>query len=262
MIRNPYKGISSEISDAMQSLISKEDGYHVGHSRRMARTIAVLLNEKPEGKLLELGTSHLVPLVLEQTAPDLEVHVTDFQMDLERKGKMNVQLGAASRECPVYRLDLETETIPVADETFDYVICSEVLEHMEVDPMFMLCEVNRVLKTGGTLLLTTPNIASSWGITKILRGIEPYFYMQYRHKPALYRHNYEYTVHSAMALIQGAGFDGQIWTEDSFEEPNTPEMNRLEKAGYLMKHTGDNIFVLAKKVGPVVNRHPSQVYAD
>jgi len=86
--------------------------------------------------------------------------------------------------------------------------------------------------------------------------------MQYRHKPALYRHNYEYTVHSAMALVQGAGFDGQIWTEDSFEEPNTPEMKRLEEAGYTMNHTGDNIFVLAKKIGPVVNRHPSQVYAD
>jgi ubiquinone/menaquinone biosynthesis C-methylase UbiE len=246
----------------MQAVIQPEDGYHIGHARRMARTLTVLVNEEPKGKLLELGTSHLVPLVLDKVVPELEVHVTDFQMHLSTIDKMTIKLGEHTRECTTYRIDLETAMIPVENETFDYVLCSEVLEHMELDPMFMLAEVNRVLKPGGTLILTTPNIASSWGITKILRGIEPYFYMQYRHKPALYRHNYEYTVHSAMALIQGAGFDGQIWTEDSFEEPNTPEMNRLEKAGYKMNHTGDNIFVLAKKVGPVVNRYPSQVYAD
>ncbi len=32
----------------------------------------------------------------------------------------------------------------------------EVLEHFTADPMFALAELNRVLKPGGFLLLTTP----------------------------------------------------------------------------------------------------------
>ena len=48
---------------------------------------------------------------------------------------------------------------------------------MEIDPMFMLSEVNRALKDGGKLLVTTPNVLSSRGLYKIIHGVEPYFYM-------------------------------------------------------------------------------------
>jgi ubiquinone/menaquinone biosynthesis C-methylase UbiE len=126
--------------------------------------------------------------------------------------------------------------------------------------MYMLAEVNRVLKPGGTLIMTTPNVVSSWGITKMLRGIEPYFYMQYHTSGNLYRHNYEYSIHSLMKLVKAAGFDGSIWTEDTFEDPNHADMDRLKGAGYNITHIGDNIFTVAKKVGPVIDRMPMGIY--
>ena len=48
--------------------------------------------------------------------------------------------------------------IPVADRSYDAIVAGEFLEHLypiDVDPT--LCELQRVLKIGGRLLLTTPN---------------------------------------------------------------------------------------------------------
>jgi SAM-dependent methyltransferase len=49
--------------------------------------------------------------------------------------------------------------IPLAEATFDLVICTEVLEHL-LWPTSLLGEVRRVLKPGGKLLVSVPNIVS------------------------------------------------------------------------------------------------------
>lgn len=45
--------------------------------------------------------------------------------------------------------------IPVEDESFDSIMCIEVLEHI-VDPNKALSELTRILKKGGKLILTAP----------------------------------------------------------------------------------------------------------
>jgi ubiquinone/menaquinone biosynthesis C-methylase UbiE len=262
VISKPYKDIPEGISSFMKELVAPDDSYHNVHARRTARTISTLLDQKPKGKLLELGTSTIIPLVLDKLAPELEVHVTDFDLTEPSSGKMTVSMGESSRKVPVYRVDLETQPLPVPDETFDYVLCCEVIEHMELDPMFMIAEINRVLKPGGMLILTTPNITSSWAIWKILRGFDPYFYMQYRNKPKLYRHNYEYSPFSISSVLKAGGFTGSVWTEDSFEDGTTEDVHKLQSLGYSMNHIGDNIFSVSKKAGPVVDRHPKAIYSD
>ena len=49
-----------------------------------------------------------------------------------------------------------TQELPFRNNTFEIVICSEVLEHL-YDPEGALKEINRVLKSGGRLLISTPS---------------------------------------------------------------------------------------------------------
>jgi SAM-dependent methyltransferase len=44
----------------------------------------------------------------------------------------------------------------LADNTYDYVVSFQVIEHIQNDALY-LKEIHRVLKPGGTALLTTPN---------------------------------------------------------------------------------------------------------
>jgi translocation and assembly module TamA len=52
------------------------------------------------------------------------------------------------------------------------------------------------------------------------------------------------------------------FTEDSFEDGTTEDIAKLKSVGYAMSSLGDNIFVVAKKVNTVINRHPAVIYAD
>jgi 2-polyprenyl-3-methyl-5-hydroxy-6-metoxy-1,4-benzoquinol methylase len=48
----------------------------------------------------------------------------------------------------------------ISDNSFDTIICFQVIEHIENDRL-LLQEIKRVLKPGGSLFLTTPNLLTS-----------------------------------------------------------------------------------------------------
>ena len=52
------------------------------------------------------------------------------------------------------------DRIPLEDASADYLICQEGIEHLP-NKVDLLAEFNRVLKPGGTLILTTPNFSSA-----------------------------------------------------------------------------------------------------
>ena len=49
--------------------------------------------------------------------------------------------------------------LPFADASFDIVICTEVIEHV-TETRQLITEINRVLKKGGKLIVSTPNLVS------------------------------------------------------------------------------------------------------
>ena len=57
--------------------------------------------------------------------------------------------------------------LPLADRSFDTVICMEVLEHT-LNPDQVLTEIWRVLRPGGALILSTPSYMNMAGILKVV----------------------------------------------------------------------------------------------
>ena len=53
--------------------------------------------------------------------------------------------------------NLNTDPLPYPDSSFDLVTCTEVIEHLE-DYRAALREMARVLRPGGVLVVTTPNV--------------------------------------------------------------------------------------------------------
>ncbi len=268
MFSKPYQGVDSEVAATLQDLVAKpkkfgtDESYHSNHTRRYARTLE-LLNEGDLGKrLLEIGTSSVIPLALKTLKPDLQVEVTHFDFNLAPEGDLVLSLADKHITVPYMRLDVESENLPRPDNYFDSILCSEVIEHLDVDPMHMLAEINRVLKPGGTLILTTPNACSTHSIYKILRGHEPYFYMQYHKDRSPYRHNYEYSKYTLEKVLKAAGFSGKVWTESTFEDPVLEDLERLNRADYGLdlKELGDNLFAVMRKKSKVKDRYPSSLY--
>jgi len=78
------------------------------------------------------------------------------------------------------------KTLPYDDNSFDHVLCTEVLEHVP-DPAAFLLDLKRVLRRGGTLILTVP-----WSA-------------RLHHLP----HDYgRFTRFGLTALLDSAGFSG------------------------------------------------------
>ena len=68
-----------------------------------------------------------------------------------------------------YLIQGQAEALPFNDSFFDIIIASEVIEHI-AQPLVCLSEIHRVLKSNGTLILTTP---SKYNYVKLIGKIIP-----------------------------------------------------------------------------------------
>ena len=62
---------------------------------------------------------------------------------------------------PIKKIDIDKQPLPYGDAEFDLVTCSEVIEHLE-NYRALVREARRVLRPGGLLVLTTPNVLNAY----------------------------------------------------------------------------------------------------
>jgi 2-polyprenyl-3-methyl-5-hydroxy-6-metoxy-1,4-benzoquinol methylase len=65
-------------------------------------------------------------------------------------------LAQVAKKCDSERIVGDVLSLPFDPESFDFVICSEVIEHT-VEPSRAVSELARVLRPGGVLIITVPN---------------------------------------------------------------------------------------------------------
>lgn len=95
---------------------------------------------------LDIGSGHGDLIKLLQSRFDVRSSACDYTDSLMKLADVKVSVA-----------NLNTQGLPYQDSTFDLVTCTEVIEHLE-HYRFTLREMYRVLKPGGTLVLSTPNI--------------------------------------------------------------------------------------------------------
>jgi phosphatidylethanolamine/phosphatidyl-N-methylethanolamine N-methyltransferase len=106
-----------------------------------------------------IGNGRLLPIYAPHAA-----HVTGMDISseqLEQASQAAQQLGVAFET----KLCQEASRIEIADESFDLIICSRVLQHV-YDWRESVAEFARILKPGGDLVLLTYNRASIYGLKK------------------------------------------------------------------------------------------------
>jgi SAM-dependent methyltransferase len=136
--------------------------------------------------------------------------------------------------------------------------------------MHMLAEINRILKPGGHLVLTTPNIGSLRALSAVLLGYHPGFFPAYirprrRDEKPEARHNREYTPREISQLLSNAGFTVARLDTGPFREVPKPELRwvaRLLEVWQLPSDLrGDGIYAVGRKTGPVRDRYPDWLYS-
>ncbi len=149
-------------------------------------------------------------------------------------------------------------------------LCGELIEHLFEDPMHLMSEVNRILKPGGHLVLTTPNVASLRGISAILQGYHPGFFHAYI-KPAEgsgevdARHNREYAPREIHLLLENSGFEVTLLETGEFRDEPHPEFgwvhHLLDRYRLSKDLRGDGIYAVGRKTGAVKERYPGWLYS-
>ncbi|MHB8465908.1 MAG: methyltransferase domain-containing protein [Acidimicrobiales bacterium] len=157
--------------------------------------------------------------------------------------------------------DVESGRLPYEVGAFDVVTCWEVFEHLGRDPMALLWECNRVLRPGGLLVMTTPNVVSARSLRAVLGGGHPYLWSQFQAVGVLDRHQREYTPNEIRMLLTDAGFsDDGVSTQDVWSAHDAEAEEVMTVLGYDPGDRGDNLVAVARKVGLPGARYPSWLY--
>lgn len=244
-------------------------GYLMQHLSRLVDTLELLPDGAPEQRILEMGCYMQLTPLLQQHKGYGEVRGCYFGPPGHEREQTAIAPDGRTFSCVVDTFDAERDQYPYPDESFDAVVCTELFEHLAFDPIHCLAEVNRILKPGGCLLLSTPNVCSVRAIAAILTGYHPGFFPAFM-KPGPDggdvdpRHHREYAPREIQQALTDCGFTVETLRTGAYWDAPNPEHAWVE---HLLDHyeldrslRGECIYALGRKTGPVVNRFPGWLY--
>ncbi|HBI15700.1 MAG TPA: hypothetical protein DDY20_09340 [Desulfobulbaceae bacterium] len=189
--------------------------YLTMQAHRYAITLEHLSCLPKETRTLEIGAMPFGFTLLLRHVLFNDVQASDFDdkfqpVHAEKQARKEIFIskdGAISYGIDISRFNIEKDPWPYEDDSFDLVIAAEVLEHMIQDPMHVVSEANRVLRKGGNLFISTPNLLSLWKLDRLFDGLQPIGDPFYRLDSVYNRHNRELTPEEVGVLYNSGGFD-------------------------------------------------------
>jgi glycosyltransferase involved in cell wall biosynthesis/SAM-dependent methyltransferase len=268
----PSEEIATEgLPEYLRSWAADEEAakYLETHQTRLAKTLEITPPGGPCDRILEMGAYLQITPALRTRLGYGEVRGCYYG----KLGKVDHREAVSAEgerfACDIDLFDAEKDRFPYPDAHFQTVLCCELIEHLFEDPMHMMSEINRVLKPGGHLVLTTPNVAALRGIAAILQGYHPGFFHAYI-KPSDSgfvdaRHNREYTPREVHKLLEASGFEVARLETGEFRDLPHPEfgwvLHLLERYKLDTSLRGDGIYAVGKKTGAVEERYPGWLYS-
>jgi 2-polyprenyl-3-methyl-5-hydroxy-6-metoxy-1,4-benzoquinol methylase len=187
--------VRADLNDAAPDLVQ----YFETSQPRYEYTLALALG-RGGGRVLDVGCSpgHLAMALVKA---GFEVQ----GIDLNQAWLAKYAPGWSTR-LHITHTDIEKNPMPFPSASFDLVIFTEVLEHIAItDPCVVLREIRRVLRPGGSMVLSTPNVANISNVVALIQG-ENVFWPPEIFYGGVDRHNREYTPVELVQLVQKSGF--------------------------------------------------------
>jgi len=238
------------------------------HQTRLEKTLGMIPPGGPEDRILEMGAYLQITPALRDKLGYGEVRGCYYGEPGRVDHRAVTSASGETFTCEIDHFDAEKDHFPYPDDHFATVLCCELIEHLFADPMHLMCEVNRILKPGGHLVLTTPNIAGLRGLSAILQGYHPGFFHAYLRPNETgdgdARHNREYTPKEIHLLLVNSGFEVDRLETGEFRDLPHPEfhwvVHLLERYRLETALRGDGIYAVGRKTGAVRERYPGWLY--
>jgi glycosyltransferase involved in cell wall biosynthesis/SAM-dependent methyltransferase len=244
-------------------------GYLETHQTRLIKTLEITPPGAAGDRILEMGAYLQITPALRSKLGYGEVRGCYYGKLGHSDHREVISARGEHFVCEIDHFDAEKDRFPYPDGHFSTVLCGELIEHLFEDPMHLMSEVNRILKPGGHLVLTTPNVAALRGISAILQGYHPGFFHAYI-RPADSgevdaRHNREYTPREIHQLLENSGLEVTLLETGEFRDEPHPEfgwvLHLLERYRLETSLRGDGIYAVGRKTGPVRERYPEWLYS-
>lgn len=136
-----------------------EAAYLRRHFPRFIATKQRLLSHWDRGngnRILDVG-AHWLHQTLLYAIDGFEVSALDLPATLNLEGIRALARAHSIRLLPNADLEHPAALASIADDTFDVVLFTEIIEHLAFNPIAMWREIWRVMKPGARIVVTTPN---------------------------------------------------------------------------------------------------------
>jgi SAM-dependent methyltransferase len=246
-------------TDLFGEAVQEAENY-LGSALERFRITMALVPELPSGaRVLELGANpyFLTRLMIGRGSDVTCANWFGQRSGFDSKGSQTVTESGVAHTYEFDHFNIEEDRFPYENDTFDLVLFCEILEHLPSDPIHPLAEIHRVLRPGGTLLLTTPNATRLENLVRMIHGENVYEVLS--GYGAYGRHNREYTLDELRTLLGGCGYDvSDLFAMDIGPPPPYP----LDCPAINPDGRGENIFALARARGDPRWPYPDWLYSS